>query len=311
MREKEIMNMNNNTFVIVTWNNEKEIELLIESLIKYAPGSSAIIVDNGSKDASVQVIKEKVNNYSIRLLEPKINLGFAKANNLAASEVKTKYITILNPDALLSDMNLQLAFDDLKNPDVGMVGGQLMNLDKTIQPSIYAFQSPLTIFIEQFGLGIILPQKLKNKWAPEKSNHDFKRNVDWLVGAFLVLKTDVYKKIGGFSEDYFLYSEDMDLAYKLKLKGLERVYNPQIKVYHIGGTSEKQDFTQKKRFKLLLAFSIFAKKYNLQANMPTLYISYLIKTIIFLPCSIINNAYQSKLKDYIGSVKYIKRIMGK
>lgn len=303
--------MNENTFIIVTWNNEKEIRLLINSLIRYEPKATAIIVDNGSTDNTVNVIKEMSSVYSISLISSQVNLGFAKANNLAVKNVKTKYVTLLNPDTLLSDGNLNVAFKDLCDDKIGLVGGMLLNLDNTIQPSIYAFQSARTIFIEQFGLGNLLSTKLKNKWAPEKSSHQFKRQVDWLIGAFLVLKTDTYREIEGFSEDYFLYSEDMDLSYKLKLKGLQRIYNPQIHVYHIGGRSEGQDFTQKKRFKLLLAFSVFAKKYKLNKNLPTLYVSYVIKTFIFFPMSLFSSKCRTKFKDYINSVIYIKELMQK
>lgn len=301
--------MNQNTFVIVTWNNEKEISLLIDSLIKFAPSSSAIIVDNNSKDRTVETVQARMDEYPIQLLELHENLGFAEANNLASKSVQTEYITFLNPDALLVDDKLTLAFADLENPNIGQVGGMLLNLDGTIQPSVYAFQNPVTILIEQFGIGKFLPSKLKNKLSPENSKNLYKQEVDWIIGAFFVMKTQNYRLINGFSTDYFMYSEDMDLSYKLKLHGLKRLYNPEIQVSHIGGRSELQDVSQSKRFKLLRAFSIFARKYDLTTNISTLYFSYLIKSALILPLGIISPKFRMKFINYVKSVKYLWKEM--
>lgn len=296
-----------NTFIIVTWNNENEIDLLFESLKKYAPDSKAIVVDNASKDNTIHKLKEI--DYAIEIIDSKENLGFSLANNLAVKNVTTEYVTLLNPDAILTEnTNLDLAFEELKNPQVGLVGGKLLNLDNSLQPSIFAFQKPLTILIEQFGIGKFLPSFLKANLSPERSNHDVKREVDWLVGAFLVMKTSDYRKIKGFSDDYFLYAEDMDIAYKLKLIGLKRIFDPKIEVCHIGGTSEKQDILQSKREKLLLAFSIFAKKFGLKNNVQTLYISYFIKAGIVLPFSIFSSKFSKKFTEYKQSVEYLKEL---
>lgn len=299
--------MDKNTFIIVTWNNEKEIKTLIESLKKYAPNDSAIIVDNNSQDRTVQIAQSY--NYEIEVIGLKENIGFAKANNLAVKKVITEYVTLINPDAILINDSIKFAYEELKTQDVGLVSGKLLNLDNTLQPSIFAFQRPTTLFIEQFGIGKILPNNLRTKLSPENSNYNEKKDVDWLLGAFLVMKTENYRLIEGFSTDYFLYAEDMDIAYKLKLNNLRRIYNPAIQVYHIGGTSENQDISQSKRSKLLLAFSIFAKKYNYKNNIKTLYFCYLTKAIIICPLSVIRRRYKNKFTDYIKSVKYLKELM--
>lgn len=291
----------NNTFVIVTWNNEKQILKLLNSIKVFETDSQIIVVDNNSEDRTVEVINQKRFS-NIEIIRSNKNLGFAKANNLAIKKVKTKYVTFINPDTKLKSPIVEPFTKSLTN-GIGIIGPKILNLDGSLQPSIFSFQCPSTILIEQFGLGRFLPDNLKLKFSPQDSSHNHKQNVEWLIGACLFTKTDYYKNVGGFSEDYFLYSEDMDLCYKYHRDGMNVLFDPNIEILHIGGSSEGQTSTAKS-LKLLKSFCIFAHKYDLDRNIPTLYYSYLIKYLLFLPLDKERaNRYKNNFEYLRGELK--------
>jgi GT2 family glycosyltransferase len=268
----------NNTFVIVTWNNQEQIISLIKSIEKYEPRSKIIIVDNNSSDKTRNLILE-CKSPLIQLISLKENVGFAKANNIGIRAVKSKYVTFINPDTILTNPLISYLEENFHN-DTGMIGIKILNQDSSLQPSIFKFQRPLSIIVEQFNIGKILPEKLKIGMSPENSRHDERMVVDWLIGAFLFTSLEKFKEVGGFSEDYFLYAEDMDLCYKYHLKHYKVIFDPSKQVIHIGGTSEQQT-SSAKSIKLLNSFCIFARKFHLKENIRTLYWSYLIKEKIF------------------------------
>lgn len=283
-----------NTFLTVTWNNESTIERLIKSIKNYE-NSKLIIVDNNSNDRTVEIARKYSN---VDLIALKQNLGFSKANNIGFKKVNTKYVTFLNPDTFLVQNVSNYLIREIENGKIGLIGAKLVNSNGAVQPSIYKFQNPLSIFIEQFRIGKILPEKIKVKISPENSKHDKKRYVDWLIGAFYFTKSKYYKEIGGFSEDYFLYAEDMDICYKYHLHDYKVLFTPEITVCHIGGESEKKTNTSKS-LKLLNSFCIFAHKYNLESNIKSLYFSYKFKKIIFF----FNNRLQ---RHYDENIKFLK-----
>lgn len=287
----------NNTFVIVTWNNEKEIGDLISSICKYEGKSKIIVADNASTDHTVSLLRAmKLSQLTIITLTK--NVGFAMANNIAFKHVVTPYVTFINPDTRLQEPVSDHLEHELVG-QIGLIGLRLENQDHSLQPSIFRFQNPCEIIIEQFALGRIMPERMKRRFSPENSQHDQKMLVDWVIGAFMFTKVSYYKAVKGFSEDYFLYSEDMDLCYKYRQKGLSILFDPTKTVIHVGGSSEGQTSTGK-NIKLLHSFCIFAKKFSLDSNIRTLYYSYLIKWKIF---SLFD---QKRAKKYQDNVKFLK-----
>lgn len=288
----------NNTFVIVTWNNENQIGNLLNSIQHYEPQSSIVIVDNDSSDNTIHNIKS-YNDPKVKLIKSNQNLGFAKANNLAMRYVHTKYITFINPDTCLHQPLISHLSKELTKR-IGVIGVKILNEDGSLQPSKYCFQKPLTILIEQFGVGKFLPDYLKNKLSPENTAHDSVKEADWLIGAFLFTTLSKCQQVGGFSEEYFLYSEDMDLGYKYHLNRLKVLFDPQKSIIHHGGASEQQT-SSAKSLKLLKSFCTFARKYHLNDNIKTLYRSYQIKALIF---KLID---QQRSQRYRNNVEFLRR----
>jgi GT2 family glycosyltransferase len=144
---------------------------------------------------------------------------------------------------------------------------------------------------------------LKEKISPENSKHEEKMIVDWLIGAFLFTEVRTLQSVGGFSEDYFLYAEDMDLSYKYHERNYKVMFDPSFSIKHLGGTSERQDISEDKSSKLIRAFITFANKYKLSQNITAFKFSYTVKLIVIFPISflsskgkVIFNRYKNNLK---------------
>lgn len=295
--------MHKNTFIIVTWNNVHEIGSLLKSIVKYESDCDIKIVDNNSTDTTVEYIKSNFKNVDV--IECSDNIGFAKANNLGMKSVTTDYVTLINPDTSLTKPFVAKLINEINSDNNGIIGCKLVNQDGSLQPSIYKFQSTISILIEQFRIGKVLPEKLKEKLSPENTKHIKKMHVDWVIGAFLFMKTATYNEIGGFSEDYFLYAEDMDICYKCHLSGRSVLFDPSVNVLHLGGSSERQDVTETKSSKLIKSFFIFAKKYNIHGNVGALKFSYALKSILVFPMMFFMPRFRPIYKRYSRNMAVI------
>lgn len=296
------------SIIIVTWNNDKVIKECLESILKITNPVEVIVVDNQSIDNTVYLI-EQYKNRNVTVIQPEKNLGFAKANNLGVLHAHGKYVLLLNPDTILEETDLSKV-TRLLNSQVGMVGCRLLNQDRTLQPSCYNFDTPSNIILEQFMLGKLFPESLKRKYTPYLSQHNTPMIVDWLVGAFLILTKADYNSINGFSTEYFMYSEDMDIAYKIHEIGKKVLFTPSYSIIHIGGVSENQDISSSKEEKMFLSRKIFADKYNYPLNMKIFLLSYKLKFGITLIFGFFSNKGKQHKMKYKRTIRLIKKYYG-
>lgn len=251
------------TYIIVTWNNQNEIRNCLDSIKKYSPETvKTIVVDNASSDDTVKIIKEEYKD--VILISSKKNLGFAKANNLALGKVKTNYICFINPDVILTEDIVSPSIDYFKkNLDAGIVACKLKNKDGSLQPSCFEFANSKNLYNEILHKGRFAPQSVcKRKYI----NYYQAKNtisVPWVIGAELVMRTDDVKRIGGFSTEYYMYTEDMDLCRKVRAFLYKQViYMPEHSLIHLGGTSEAQNFKYDKQRKLFENDLLFVNKFD-------------------------------------------------
>lgn len=219
----------NVSVITVTYNNERNISDYINSLKENLNAQSeVIIVDNASNDNTLKLL-EKENK--VILIKNNENLGFSKACNLGAKKAKGNYLLFLNPDTKVT----KGAIDKLvqfyqQSPDAGITAPKLIQFDESIQPSVRRFPS-LIGAVKEYYLGS------KNSFEAYVPQGSIPVSVDTVVGAAMLIKKEIFEKVGGFNEKYFMYYEDIDLCKRIKSLGLKIYYLPDAIIYHKVGDS--------------------------------------------------------------------------
>lgn len=186
-----------------------------------------IVVDNKSQDDSVEKIASaiKEQHYKNIILTPnKENAGFGAGNNVGVGKAKGTYIVFLNNDTIVQDDGLlkMLAYIDA-HKEVGILGGQLRNEDGSLQPSVGMFYTlPYVVLLllgmQRFGILDKSPKTIEK--------------VDWVKGGLLMMRKDVFEKLGGFDEKIFMYTEDMELCFRAQKAGYNSYFYPDVKIVH-------------------------------------------------------------------------------
>ena len=196
------------------------------------------VVDNASKDNSVQVIKKAYPN--ITLIENKKNVGFGRANNQVLDFAKGEYILLLNTDAFVQAETLQKTVQHMQaHARCGVLGVKLLGRDGELQPSCRYFPTPFNLFASRVGLHRLLPNI---KMVDDTDwNSSLTQNCDWVPGCYYLVRKSVIDQVGLFDPLFFLYSEEVDHCYATKKAGWEVTYFADATVVHIGGESAKTD----------------------------------------------------------------------
>ena len=220
-----------------------------------------IVVDNNSSDDSCEMMKSRFPN--IKLIENKENLGFPKGNNIGVAEAKGEYICILNPDTVVAEdtfAKVITRFETISS-EVGIIGCKLIDGTGNFLPeSKRGVPTPWVAFTKIFGLYKLFPNSSWfNQYYAQHLNEDQSGEVDILVGAFMVVKRSLYLEIGGFDENCFMYSDDIDLSFTVKKLGKQNYYFADTTVIHYKGESTVRDGLYMKRFREAMQF--FYKKH--------------------------------------------------
>lgn len=252
--------------IILNYNVRYFLEQCVLSVQKALEGIDAeiIVIDNDSSDDSCQMIKEKFPN--VTLIENKENLGFPKGNNIGVAQAKGEYICILNPDTVVAEDTFSkiLSFvtsSGVENSQLGIIGCKLIDGSGKFLPECKrGVPTPWVAFTKIFGLYKLFP---KSSWFNQYYAMHLDENqsgeVDILVGAFMIMKRDLYIEVGGFDEDCFMYSDDIDLSYLVKKAGYSNYYFADTTVIHYKGESTVRDGLYMRRFREAMQF--FYKKH--------------------------------------------------
>lgn len=219
-----------------------------------------IVVDNNSSDDSCQMIKERFPN--VILIENKENSGFPKGNNIGVKIAQGEYICILNPDTVVAEDTFKKVLAFAKNQNnLGIIGCKLIDGTGNFLPeSKRGIPTPFVAFTKIFSLYKLFPNiKFFGKYYASHINENQTGKVEILVGAFMVMKKETYEEVGGFDEDCFMYSDDIDLSYMVLKTGKQNYYFHESTVIHYKGESTIKDGTYMKRFQQAMNF--FYKKH--------------------------------------------------
>ncbi len=240
--------------VIVTWNNADVIADALRSLLddlKTSGLSSQVwLVDSASTDATVEIVRERF--AAVKLIACEDNIGFGAGNNLAlqalgfnsgagASELPAA-VYLLNPDTVTHPGASRRLFDALiAQAEVGVAGARLTYGDGSFQHSAFRFPDLRQIWTEFFPTpGRLIEGSFNGRYPRARYAAARPFEVDFTLGATMMLKREVIQQTCGFNTDYFLYCEEIDWAWRIKRAGWRIVCVPGARVTHLGGGSTSQ-----------------------------------------------------------------------
>jgi GT2 family glycosyltransferase len=223
--------------VVVTYNALPWIERCLES----ARGFETIVVDHGSSDGTLELVRRRFPE--ARLLEQE-NKGLGAGSNAGMRIASGQYFLLLNSDAwAVGDAVGQLvAFADAE-PEAAVVGPKLLNPDGTLQRSVRGFPTLWRLATEYFFLRKLAPRsRALNAFYASRFPHDEVREAEFLMGACLLVRREAADTVGLFDEDFFMFSEETDWCYRFRQAGWKVLFFPGAEFVHVGGATTGQNW---------------------------------------------------------------------
>lgn len=254
LRDRKTLDNVDLTISLVNHNMRNWLRGCLNSVYQSTTGVrfEVIVVDNDSSDDSIKMLKKEFPQ--VKLIESRKNLGFARANNQAIKQSRGKYILLLNPDTLFQNNLLHKMITFMEDHcEAGALGCKILNPDKTIQPSNDNFPNLFTELFRVIQLKRLIPAarmraKIGQRWGKMLGSTlggylrlywdtEQTREVDWITGAFFLIRRKAIEEIGLLDEKFFMYYEDADLCYRLRERGWKIFYFPFFEIIHYGESS--------------------------------------------------------------------------
>jgi len=229
------------SIIVVNWNGKDLLAKCLQSVDSTVKKITyeTYVVDNASTDGSQDMLRRDFPN--VKLIANTDNVGFATANNQAMKVAAGRYVLLLNSDAFVKENTLDymVKFMD-EHPDVGMSSCKLVYEDGSLQRSCATFPTLATEFFIALGLDKIFPRSpLFGKYLMTNWNYDDTRQVDVIMGAFMLTRRELIAKVGPMDEAFFMYSEEVDWCYRFKQAGAKVYFCPDVEAIHLWGGSSK------------------------------------------------------------------------
>src|ERR1035437_3818437 len=218
--------------VILNWNGENYLRQFLPSLIENTtmPGVEIIVADNASTDSSLMLLNEKFP--SIRTIVFDKNYGFAGGYNKAFEQIEADYFILLNSDVEVTPHWLEplLAYMDA-HKEVAACQPKILSYD---QRTRFEHAGAAGGYIDRFGFPYCRGRIVG--YAEKDSNqYDSIADIFWATGACLIIRSDIYRQVGGLDDEFFAHMEEIDLCWRLKSRGYRIVCIPESSVFHVGG----------------------------------------------------------------------------
>ena len=222
--------------VVVTYNALPHVARCLESLKRY----DTVVVDHGSTDGTLELVRDRFPQ--MRLVE-KENRGLGAGWNRGMVETSAPFVLVLNSDAwVLGEAGERLREFADQHERAGFVAPRLLNPDGTLQPSVRAFPTPWRLATEYLFLRKLAPRsRALNAFYGAGFAHDESREIDFAKAAAFLLRRAAFEKVGGFDEEFFLFSEETDWCYRARLNGWRSYFCPDAEVMHVGGATWRRE----------------------------------------------------------------------
>jgi N-acetylglucosaminyl-diphospho-decaprenol L-rhamnosyltransferase len=218
--------------VVVTYNGLPWVEQALESV----RGHETVVVDNGSSDGTVELVRERFPEATVVEQE---NRGLAAGWNAGMARASGRYFLILNADAWLTEGSLErlVAFAD-EHPEAAVIGPKLLNPDGSLQRSVRGFPTVWRLATEYLFLRKLAPRsQALNGFYAAGFEHDRVREAEFLMGACMLVRRDAVDAVGPLDESFFLFSEETDWHYRFVKAGWKVLFYPRAECVHVGGAS--------------------------------------------------------------------------
>jgi GT2 family glycosyltransferase len=235
------------SFIIINYNLAKEIEDCLNSLLLVLDSLKdfryeIIIVDNDSPDKKLPETQNKVTRDTINFFYLDSNVGFGKGCNYGFTKASGKYICFLNPDTIIKENIFLPILKIFKNDkSIGIIGPKQQTRSPFFDFSAGFYPNLLFEFFNLFGVGVFFEGFIV--FLLTKLKKDKVLEVDWILGASIFIRAELFEAINGFDKDYFMFYEEVDLCNRVSNKGYKIIYSPYYSIHHIGSVSGKKDYT--------------------------------------------------------------------
>jgi len=247
------------SIIIVNWNTRDLLKQCLKSLDENLTGLSyeIYVVDNGSTDDSVAMVKAEFPQ--VKLIRNNLNLGFARANNLAMRDATGRFFLLLNSDTLVNKGAIEGLVGTMDaNSSIGIAGLQLLNNDGSLQNSVCSFPSLLTELTNKSLLRLLLPSKYPGK------EHKIQNpiEVDAIIGSCMMVRREAAEKVGLLDEDFFFFFEETDWCLRMRKVGWKVVFDPRYSIFHLQGRSAAKVNARARIEYWRSRYTYFAKHFN-------------------------------------------------
>jgi len=301
------------SIVIVNWNSKDYVRGCLASFFRHQPAFpiEIIVVDGGSFDGCDAMLAREYP--TVIFIQSADNIGFARCNNLGARSARGKYLLLLNPDTEFIDESLEVLWQAANSlPQAGAIGCRLLNRDHSLQRScVQSFPTAINQALDSEFLRRLVPNSRLWGMAPLHVDEGKPVEAEVISGACILVRRAWFEKVGGFTETYFMYGEDLDLNYKLRRAGHPSYYVPTATLVHFGGGSSNQSQSNFSTVMMRVSVHRFIETHRGSASAfvyrMSLSISALIRLVLIYPTLMFGNRVVSHGKNSVRKWSAILR----
>ena len=221
--------------VILNWNGVQLLEQFLPSIVAFSPEATIYIADNASTDQSITFVQQHYPN--IEIIKNNANFGFAQGYNEALKHIDAEIYALVNSDIEVTKNWLLPIIETFKNePQTAIVQPKILDFKNK---SYFEYAGAAGGFIDQYGYPYCRGRLFKTI-EKDKGQYDDEIEIFWASGACFFIRSNVYKELHGFDDDFFAHQEEIDLCWRAINKGYTIKYNYKSTVYHLGGATLQQ-----------------------------------------------------------------------
>ena len=216
--------------VILNWNGRAHLERFLPSVVSHSTGASVVVADNGSDDDSAAFLRKHYPQVELLLLDK--NYGYAEGYNRALEQVAADCYVLLNSDVEVEEGWLgPLAELMASDERIAALAPKILSYDR---PGYFEYAGASGGFLDAFGYPFCRGRIL-DTIEQDDGQYDTSRDVFWASGACMMVRADVFRKLGGFDGDFFAHMEEIDFCWRAQLAGYRIMVEPRSRVFHLGG----------------------------------------------------------------------------